>query len=226
LGLAIGATIAVTAAPAAAQVGAAVSIFSDERFRGYSLSQERPVAILDLSYDAPSGLYGVVSGSVVAARDEGVRPLGLQLNGGYAKRLNSVLTFDVGATHSTYSHYSGIGGARSYTEVYAGIGGRSVSARLSVSPDYFGAGSTVHGEVNGHFSLAKDLSVAGDLGLLVLLGHGYSSHPVYDARLGVDRTFGRFSLHAAVTSRGKSRAFYSGRWSSRNAFIVGISYGL
>ena len=72
------------ASPARAQVGAVVSVFSDARFRGISLSDGRPVGILDLSYDAPGGLYGAFSGSVVDTRGEGIRALDVVLNGGYA----------------------------------------------------------------------------------------------------------------------------------------------
>jgi uncharacterized protein (TIGR02001 family) len=214
------------ASPAAAQVGAAISLFSDDRFRGYSLSEGRPVAIADLSYDAPNGIYGAASGTLVATR-EGIRPLGVQVNGGYAKRLPSGLSVDVGALHATYSSYSGLVW-RSYTEVYAGIAGKLVSSRVSVSPAYFGSGWTVHGEVTAGYSLSRNLNIAADLGLLVPAGsHGYreQSHPVYDARVAIDRTFGRVSVHAAFTSRGAAREFY-GRRSSRNALIVGISCSL
>ena len=98
------ALLAIPASPAAAQVGAVVSIFSDSRFRGISLSDGRPVGIIDLSYDASNGLYGAVSGSVVDTRDDGVRVLSVTLNGGYATRLRSGLTADVGIVHSRYSH--------------------------------------------------------------------------------------------------------------------------
>jgi len=89
----------VSTSPAAAQVGTAVSVFSDDRFRGYTLSDSRPVGILDLSYDAQNGFYGALSGSIVATRHDGLQPLGLQLNGGYAKRLSSGLTVDTGIVH-------------------------------------------------------------------------------------------------------------------------------
>src|SRR4051794_35583423 len=64
-------------APAAAQFGAVVSAYTDQRFRGYSLSDGRPVGILDLSYDAPNGIYAGASGSLVATRHEGLKGLGL-----------------------------------------------------------------------------------------------------------------------------------------------------
>jgi uncharacterized protein (TIGR02001 family) len=212
----------------AQQLGAAVSVYSDSRFRGYSLSEERPVAVLDLSYDDPSGIYVALSGSGVASR-EGPRFLGVQVNGGYAKRLHSGLTLDVGAVHSAYSHYSGLGGSRSYTELYAGMTLKSVSSRLSVSPDYFGRGWTVHPEVTGRIQPARNLNISADIGLLIPLRqptYWKQSYTIYDARLGVDQAIGRFTLHGALTSRGKDRNIYTGHRASRNAIIVGLSYAL
>ena len=75
--------------PAVAEVGATVSVFSEARFRAYSLSAGRPVASLDLSYDDPGGLYGGLSATAVMGGEDSFRPLGLVLNGGYAKRLSS-----------------------------------------------------------------------------------------------------------------------------------------
>jgi uncharacterized protein (TIGR02001 family) len=202
-----------------------VSLYSDDRFRGYSLSEGRPVAIVDLSYDAPGGFYGAASVSAVAARGEGPRLLGVQLNAGYAARLSSSLTLDLGITHSAYSHYSGLG-SQSYTEVYGGIVGKNLSARVAVSPDYFGRGWTAHPEVNGHVSLSSNLDLTGDVGLLVPLGGPFYSKPVYDARFGLNQRIGPLSLHAAFTSRGASRAIYRGHHSSRNALVLGVSYAL
>ena len=150
----------VTAPPAAAQVGAVVSVYSDAQFRGYSLSGYRPIANLDLSYDDPSGAYASLSGSVVAA--DSVRPFSLQLGAGYAHRLASGTTLDFGATHSAYRHYARDTRSGSYTEIYAGIARGSVSSRLSFSPHYFRSGEwTLYGEVNGNFSLAPRLRLTG-----------------------------------------------------------------
>jgi uncharacterized protein (TIGR02001 family) len=214
-----------TATPAAAQVGAAVSAFSDYRFRGFSLSESRPVGILDLSYDAPNGAYVAGSGSVVASR-EGLRTLGLQVNGGYAKQLKSGLTIDIGAAHSRYSSYSGLGSSRSYTEFYAGVRGKVLSSRVSVSPDYFGLGSTLYGEVSGQLSPARNLQVQASLGTLVPLGGGHHYRTATDGRIGLDWVSGRVSLHGAISTRGGGRNLYPLRHSSRTAVILGLSYAL
>jgi hypothetical protein len=210
----------------AAQVGAVASVYNDERFRGYSLSDGRPVGILDLSYDDPGGLYGALSGSVVASR-EGLRPLGLTMNVGYSRRLGTRLTGDVGVIHSRYSHYSSLASGRTYSEIYAGVAGKHVGARLSVSPDYVGtAGWTVHGEVNGHLDLTPRLIADGVLGALLPVGGGAyrgSSQLQWDARIGLTQRLGPISLRAALTTRGNGPDIYAGRDHRRTALVVGIS---
>ena len=119
-----------SAAPAAAEVGASASLFTDARVRGYSLSAGHPVATIDLSYDDPGGLYGALSATAVLGSDEAIRPMGLQLNGGYAKRMRSGIVVDLGVTHSNYSRYSSRASA-SYTEIYAGVSRKALSTRIS-----------------------------------------------------------------------------------------------
>ena len=215
------------ASSAQARVGAVVSAFSDERFRGVSLSDGRPVGTMDLSYDAPNGLYAAASGSVVASRGEGLKLLGASVNGGYAQRLRSGLTIDVGAIHSRYSRYSGLASGRSYTEVYAGLAGKLVGARISVSPNYLGfAHWTAHAELNGHVDLSRRVSADGEIGLLVPLGGGGypgSLRAQVDARAGIARRFGTITLHMAVTARSGPSDFYYARGHGRTALILGIS---
>lgn len=219
-----------TASPAAAQFGAVVSAYSDQRFRGYSLSDGRPVGILDLSYDAPDGIYAAASGSVVATRHHGLKGLGLALNGGYARRVGRELTLDLGAIHSRYSEYSGVASGRSYTELYAGLAGKLVGTRFSLSPDYIGAARwTLHGEVNGHVDLTRDLRFDGTIGALMPVGSGAytgATRATWDARLGLVQRIGRVSLHGAFTARGKSPDIYAARRHGRAAFVIGLSTAL
>lgn len=210
-------------------MGAVASVYSDERFRGYSLSDGRPVGLIDLSYDDASGVYGALSGSVVASR-EGLRPLGVTVNAGYARRIGTRFTGDVGVIHARYSHYSGLASGRSYTEVYAGLSGKQVGARLSVSPNYVGtAGWTMHGEINGHFDLTPTLRADGALGALLPVGGGAyrgSSRLQWDARVGLSQRIGPISLHAALTTRGKGPSIYADGRHRRAALVIGISTAL
>jgi uncharacterized protein (TIGR02001 family) len=222
-----GASLAISTS-ADAQVGAVASVYSDYRFRGVSFSDGRPVGIVDLSYDLRNGLYAAVSGRAVATRDEGPQMLGFGLNAGYAARLRPELTVDFGVVHSRYSHYSGLGAGRSYTEFYTGVAGKLIGGRISVSPDYLGSAHwTAYGEVDAHLDLSTRTAVDGEIGVLTPLGGSYrgTSRPQVDARLGLARRLGRLTLHAAVTAR--SRAYlYQGRARGRTALIVGISTAL
>ncbi|HKP34802.1 MAG TPA: TorF family putative porin [Sphingomicrobium sp.] len=219
----------VWAGSACAEVGAAVSGYSDYRFRGYSLSDGRPVAILDVSYDLPTGVYASASGSVVASRGHGIRPLRLALNGGYATTAWRGVTADVGVIHARYSRYSGLTADRAYTEIYAGLAAKMAGARLSLSPDYLGSARwTLRGELSGHVDLSRTVGVTGVAGALVPLDERYAraSRATWDARLGIAKRVGRVSLQAAATARGKGGDLYGSSSRRRAAFIVGISSAL
>jgi uncharacterized protein (TIGR02001 family) len=210
-----------------AQASAAVSVFTDNRFRGYSLSDGRPVAILDLSYDHPTGLYGTVSGSVVASRGDGLRPLGLILNGGYAKRLSLGPTVDGGVTHSEYSTYSNRAAKRSYTEVYAGISGKLLTGRIYLSPDYLKHGS-LYGELNGNLPVGSKLHLSAHAGLLIPLRQ--AAYEPYgrdvDWRIGLVRQFGPVSVQAGWTAVRPGHELYRYRYHHRDALVFGLTYSL
>lgn len=214
-----------SAAPATAEVGAAVSVFSDSRLRGYSLSGGHPVGTIDLSYDDSSGFYAATSVSAVASSYDGIKPLGLQLNGGYAKRLAGI-TLDFGAIHSIYSHYSSRESANSYTEIYAGAAYKFLSTRIAFSPHYFkGDARTLYGEVDANFSPARKLHLTGHAGVLVPLSYGDKSAQ-YDWRLGISRDVGRASFHVIGSGGGPGRDYYRGHSRTRNAVVLGLSWAL
>ncbi|NUR45627.1 MAG: hypothetical protein HOP91_05660 [Sphingomonas sp.] len=220
--------MAVIPAPAtAAQIGVVVSIFSDDRFRGVSISDGRPVGTLDLGYDAPNGMYANLSGTVVVTRDEGLKTLSAVVNGGYAKEIHSGLTADFGVFYSRYSHYSGLSSGRDFTEVYAGLAGKIIGGRISVSPNYFGAARwTAHGEVDAHWDLSQNLALEGEAGLLVPLerpAYVRDIRPQLDARCGISRRAGPVTLHAAVSGRGGDDTAYGDEGHGRVALVLGLS---
>lgn len=221
---AVAALALIFASPAAAQLGGTISLASDDVFRGYSVSNGDPVALLDLSYDNPSGAYAGASGAMVVAGNEGVRPLRIQLNAGYAKRVAPGLTLDVGATGTSYSHYSGLRSGRSYAELYLGVAGESVASRLSVSPDYLGSGAAAYAEVNAKLASVASFDITGHAGALVPLG-SYRSPTRFDWQIGAGRTFGRIavraSLSGAAPARDSSRRY--GRY-HRGAVVLAVSY--
>jgi uncharacterized protein (TIGR02001 family) len=218
-----------SAAPASAEIGLAASVFSDARFRGYSLSEGRPVGTFDFAYDDASGFYAGLSVSGVLRRGGKPAPFALQGDAGYAKRLASGTTIDLGVTHSTYSHYSSGERGTSLTEIYGGISRGVLSSRLSLSPHYFEPGRwTAYTEVNAVVSPASSWSLDGHAGMLVTLRSpsGETYRPDFDWSVGVTRALGRVSLHARWSDGAPGHDFYNNRRHSRSALVLGASLAL
>ena len=99
--LLLGSALALFAAPASAEVGATVTLTSQERFRGYSVSDGYPAATFSLSYDDAAGPY--VEGSLMVAGNlsDGLERSRFEANAGYALRLKNGPTLDVGIVEST-----------------------------------------------------------------------------------------------------------------------------
>jgi uncharacterized protein (TIGR02001 family) len=193
------------------------------------LSQGRPIAVLDVAYDDPSGFYADASGTGVLRKGH-AEPLALELNAGYAKRLRSGTTLDLGVISSTFSHYSRGEAARDYTELYAGISRGGLSSRIFISPHYSEGGLwTAYWEVNGSFSPARKWSLEGHAGMLVplrTLSGDERYRSAFDWRLGVSRELGPISLHVAWDEGVRGRAYYGDRARSRRALVIGASWVL
>lgn len=227
--LAIGLIACSSAAPVAAEVGLTASIVSDARFRGYSLSEGRPVATFDFAYDDASGFYAGAGASGVLRRGGEPAPFALQVDGGYAKQLRSGTTVDFGISHSSYAHYSSSSRGTSLTEIYAGVARGALSSRISMSPAYFERGRwTAYGEVNANVGAGGGWTVDGHVGTLVSLRSpaGESYRPDFDWSLGLSRQVGRVSLHASWSDGAPGHDFYNGHRHSRSALVLGASFVL
>lgn len=210
--------------PACAEVGATASIFSEARLRGISLSAGHPVGEISLSYDDPGGFYGTLSGSVVVSSEYGLRPLGLQEDIGYAKRLGDGPTIDVGLLNANYSRYTGYARSSGYTEVYAGLVGKVLSSHVYVSPNYFHSGAwAAYGEVEAGIQPMRKLRLTAHVGSLVSLDSTYASRVQYDWQISATREVGPLSLHATFSDGGPGRDFYEDGWHRRRALVVGAT---
>lgn len=117
-----------------AQLSGSASLVSDYRFRGITLSDERPALQAAAVYDHASGLYaGGFASTVRLASDSGT---GYQALGqvGYAVRGAGDLAWDVGALYTGFSRPRGLG----YADFHVGAATTAWSARLSHAPRYFG----------------------------------------------------------------------------------------
>lgn len=210
-----------------AEVGASVSILTDDRFRGHSLSEGRPALAFDLSYDDAAGIYLGGSATIVATAHSGLRFLEFREYAGYARRIKSGPVLDIGITHSNYTEYFSGRDAADYNEVYIGVITENLSYRIHYSPNYFRTGTTViYADVDGIVRPAQKWRLIAHFGVLEPIGRPQPAgkiHRQYDWRLGVGVGAGAFDLQLAWTGAGPDSNFYVGRSGCRNAFVFGVT---
>ena len=211
----------VLVAPVQAQLGATVSVDSDYRYRGVSLSHANPSARLTLNYDAAENWY--VGASATSAKLTGSdRYTQLVGYAGWSTPAFSGASVELGLDGS---HFDGISGY-DFAEAYAGMLGERWSARLYFAPNYYGRHvQTAYAELNTYLALDERSRVFAHFGVL---------HPLRGAVGEADRTRGDVSLGAALVLRawdlhlawvaasrgGPYPAVYGGRPS---ALVVGVS---
>jgi uncharacterized protein (TIGR02001 family) len=185
---------------AAAEVGLGVAVVSDDRFRGVSLSDGDPVASVNVSYDSDGGLYGGLSGLAVYQEGTGVRPLGFVANLGYAARLASGASWDVGVSDTEIDLTVEKRYAANYTEIYAGLSRGDFSAHVYYSPYYLTTQTqTLYAEADGAWRPARRWRLFAHAGVLTPLQscHGCAR---LDAQVGVAHEISHLTLSLAVSA--------------------------
>ena len=183
-------------APAAvAQLGASVTMVSDYRFRGASLSRGRPVPQLTLDYNGRDGGYAGLFASQVAFPGDGE---GTQLTAytGYARRWQPGLSWECGIAGSRFRHTAGY----DYAEGFIGVSSSRLSARLYYAPSYFGElKHTLYAELNGAYPLAEHLHLTAHAGHLHALTGLATTAPSSrnDLRIGLSLDSGDWTVQLA-----------------------------
>ena len=210
--------------PAKAQVSAGLAVTTDYRVRGVSLSDRRPAMTLSLSDDFANGVY---AGAVAVAQDappSHMRFLGHQEYLGYARRMDDGLTWEVGADNQHYVGYGPTPLRLNYTEAYAGLSGRNLSARLYYSPNYNGSDHHIaYFETNAVVRPADGWRITGHAGVFQPLNDWpfVKRRPRYDGRIEVIRTFGRAEV--SLGWAGATPSVGPDPKRSRGALMVGAS---
>ena len=191
---------------------------SDYRFRGVSLSGEDPTVHLTLSYDHPSGWYTGASLAGVEL-DRGSRRPAVTAYVGFARRNGARGTWEAGTILNRFV------GATTYDygEVFAGFVAERWTARIYLSPDYFGSGvRTMYGEFNGAVPLTSELRTFAHLGVLTRLagdavpGIGQTR---YDARVGLGLRVADVDVQLAWVDTSK-RVPYAAVYEQRRSTVV------
>jgi uncharacterized protein (TIGR02001 family) len=178
---------ALWAAAALCQVSGSVALLSDYRYRGVSLTADRPALQASIVYDDTSGAYaGAFASNVRLASGASLEGVAFA---GYARRLGPV-DADVGVSGTWFSG----GAAYDYGEMHAGVAFEGLAARISYAPTYFGdRRGSWYLEVNDTHALAGPFSVFGHAGLLRRRADGYGAYEtaatIVDTRVGVVAAF-------------------------------------
>jgi len=123
------------------------------------------------------------------------------------------------------SHFAGASNY-DFGEAYAGVLADRWSARVSLSPDYYGRGTrTAYVEANFYPPLDRNVRLFAHLGALVPLARatGEAAKTRFDASVGVGLALGPWDLHVTATGAspgGPYPAVYSGR---RAALVIGAA---
>lgn len=124
---------------------------SDERFRGRSVTGEKPSLRGTLAWDHTTGAYAGASLSNAAFDHQ--HHAALVFYGGASGAFDSGPRWDAGLTTSRFvgdPYYN-------YSEAYLGAGGERWSLRLAASPSYYGSGAaTAYAELGVGWPLATD----------------------------------------------------------------------
>lgn len=219
---------ALSASPAAAQVGASVSVSSEEWLRGDPVSNGDPVARLDLTYDDDSGVYVGGSATAVATPRANARLLGFRSYLGIARRTRSGLIIDAGIADTRYSQYASFGHSAGYTEAYVGVANRHFSGRLSYSPGYLQKErSTLYAEIDVVVEPKANWRFSAHVGALTQIGGVKTPGPYrssFDWRLGAGTRAGKFDLELALTGTGADSSRSGSTEQQRHALILGATY--
>ena len=187
---------------ARAEVTGFASLMSDYRYRGVSLSAQKPALQAGINFDHASGLYAGAAASNVDL-DRGAEGLGALIYGGYAHPIGTRASWDVGVVTYVYPSPQRAPDY-SYTEAYVGLSLDRVNARVYYSGDYYGTGvSTVYAEFNVAQPVSERVTLLAHVGYLRYLEsynwRGPAGHADFKAGINVDVGTG-FNVELSVTA--------------------------
>jgi uncharacterized protein (TIGR02001 family) len=210
------------ATAAHAQANASVTVVSDDRYRGVSLSGDEPALQVGAGFDADSGLYvgGFASTAQLYGHDM-VRWVGYV---GRAGRFGERVSWDVGAQYTGFTDAPDDG----WPEVYAGLAGDHLGARVAYARRYFGSDAdALYTSVDAQQPLSRNVRLLAHAGWLHPM-HVANASPAYDVRIGVGVHVDGFDLQLARTFLHADWADYRyaypvGRDAAGDAWVIGIT---
>jgi uncharacterized protein (TIGR02001 family) len=212
---------------ARAQVGASVTLQTDYRYRGYSLTDRRPAVALNLSFDH-EGFYAGGTAFAADTPQRGVRVRGEIAYAGYATKTSLGPGVDFGVSHTRFISYRGGKRAVEFDEVYAGVVGDHLSARLAYSPRYLDQDvETLYLDLGAAYRPAPDWRLFAHAGAFIpVSGREYpvGRRKRYDLSAGVARRIRRTELSLYWTHLSPVLVYPDGRRSEHDALVASATY--
>lgn len=154
--------VALTAAPACAQVSGSATLFSDYRYRGASLSGESPTGSVAWAWDADDGWYAGTQFTRVRFGSDAPWELQATPYLGLVHVLHGGRTVEAGVQYTWYARST----RYATSELYAGLTSEHLRGRLSWTPAYFGDAGAWYAEIDGNRPLHGRLRAFAHVGLL------------------------------------------------------------
>ncbi len=214
------------AGPACAQVSGSVTLLSDYRYRGTSLSDGLPTAQAVVAWDRSDGWYGGLQMSRVRFMypDTGAELQAIAY-AGYVRVLHAGLSAETGVQYTGYTQ------SHRYDEpdVYVGVSGRQWHSRLSWTPHYFGQSPAWYAELDGSHALRAPWRVIGHVGVLQTREYGEYDHAPQrvraDAAAGIAVVLHGFDLRATwmTVDAGTHAACVPWQCGAHNGWVLSLS---
>ena len=217
------------AAPACAQVSGSVTLLSEDRYHGASLSDGDPTMQLALAWDGTDGWYAGAQAARVRFAYPGARSeLQAIPYAGYVRALRHGRSVEAGAQYTWFSR----SGSYNYPEFYVAASGERVRGRLAWIPRYFGQSTAWYAQVDGNRPLRGPFYAIAHVGALHQGGgdlYAYAGHAPwrYDAALGVGVARSGFDFQVTWTTASEERDDPCVPWQcgARSAWVLRLSRG-
>lgn len=192
-----------------------------------SFSDDRPAAQATLAYDDPTGWYAGLFASTIRSAATGQSGGQTLIYAGYAHRVSPGLTIEAGADYASYR----IGGQTyEYPEIYAGVAGDNVTARLHYARRYYaGDADTFYGQVDGAIVVHDRTRLIGHVGALhsaradVYYPYGLVTEWTGDAKIGIAVDIDTFVVQLAWVGVTSNAAYILATGSRRNNVVLSVS---
>jgi uncharacterized protein (TIGR02001 family) len=202
-------------------ISGGVTLVSDYRFRGVSLSDKDFAVQPTLTIKHESGLYAGVWGSNLAENPGD--DVEVDLYAGFAG--GEELTYDIGATYYLYPGVSSFNYVEFTGKMGSTLGPLNLGLQLSYAPeqDNLGDNDNIYFGTNASFGIPNTpVTLTGSMGIED--GAFTAGNEKVDWSLGANATFSGFTLGAAYVDSDRRSVFATGDAKATLVFSLGYSF--